>query len=101
MFVKIGAIKSTVFAYWSMSNGASFWFAIPETAKIGDDTFTNDVEFPFVFSEICSLEIPRSRGKGEFEFRNDLESIAALFPIHGLLTTVSGDRIIITVQEEP
>jgi hypothetical protein len=97
LFAKMGAMTTKVFAYWTMSNGARFYFAIPRPDKLRDDAFTSDVEFPFLFSEICSLEIPRSKGKGEFEFKNDLDGIATLLPVHGLHSAVTPDRITITM----
>jgi hypothetical protein len=96
LFLRIGNLKDQVLARWSMSNGAVFWFAIPGSAKVEGESFSDDVEFPFDFSEIISLEIPRSTGQGEFEIKNNLESVAAVLPISGLDIEVALDRVILT-----
>ena len=86
-------MEAEVFAYWTMSNGAEFWLAIPKADQIRGDQFTSDVGFPFRFSEICCLEIPRSVRAGAFELRNDLEGIAAIFSKTDLPIIIKHDRI--------
>src|SRR4051794_39455733 len=82
--MKMGISNLKVYAEWTMSNGAVFHFAIPAAHKVEENKFSDAVEFPFTFDEICQIEIPRSIGKGRLALRNDLESVAALLPIRGL-----------------
>lgn len=98
LFTRIGATMERAFAYWSMSNGAKFYLNIPKPEQVKVNTFSDDLEFPFTFSEILSLEFPKSFGKGTFELTNDLEQLVDLFPIPGLKREVQHDRIIVSAD---
>src|SRR5262245_54215396 len=102
LLLKLGSMEKSVVAHWSMSNGSDFLFAVPKAASIQEDSFSSDIEFPFTFSEICSIRIPRTIGKGSFELRNDLDSIYdAISSIPGVAVAFVDEWITISQAGEP
>jgi hypothetical protein len=98
LFKRLGALRSRVYGRWTMKDGARFHFAIPSHDKVGETTFSDDVEFPFTYSEIVSLEIPRKIGQGKLALENDLTSIQTAFPIEGLRVTVDSEQTTLSVS---
>ena len=96
-FEKLASLRSLIVPYWTMANGADFWMAIPATHEIENNSFAEQVEFPFTFDEILSLRIDRRHGPIE----NDIESISrAISEIDGLSIAQGEDRIEITCDAE-
>lgn len=97
LLLTLGRLETTVIAQWSMSNGSVFWLAVPKVDRVLQNSYSDDVEFPFTFSEILRLTIPQQMGQGKIAFTNDLESIYKVITgFQGLNITYATNRISIS-----
>ena len=81
---------------WHMANSAIFVLTIPSAEDIGELSFSEDIGFPFEFSEIDSLVFYKKPGVGITGVVNDPEPIRqAARQIGGFDVEESNESIVI------
>lgn len=80
---------------WYMNTTAGFYFSIPREGLISADRFAEQVEFPFVFSEIDRLVFHGNY----FDFSCDLRLIQnTLEGVEGITMSLDGEDLIVTLD---
>jgi hypothetical protein len=96
IFISLAELDRSICAEWHMDNGTSFFFGIPKLTQIQEDSFSNDVEFPFRFAEIVSIDIPHKFGKVVLNERLG-EVAEAILQVNSAQVTISEQNINISI----
>lgn len=72
---RLASFNGQLTPYWYMNNSAEFWFAVPSADSILENSFSQDIEFPFQFEDIDSIVIKAEVGSGSMKITNDLDGV--------------------------